>query len=146
MARPYIAPLGFIESFTEDGATFTLSNPQDSLILQSNTPVTVWRYSPEQLALTKIRGLISAVGYVTATFNTVESLIDPRWPEDEEVLRERAPVYLALECTFEPDPRRMLTREQSDTIQTNSLRYRKLRSGDPRNEAESHGADENNYP
>ena len=77
MARPYIAPLGFIESITEDGATFTLSNPQDSATLKSNTPVTVWRYSPEQLALAKIRGIISAVGYVTATFNTVESLIDP---------------------------------------------------------------------
>ena len=62
MARPYIAPLGFIESLTEDGATFTLSNHQDSAVLQSNTPVTVWRYSPEQLALAKIRGIIGAVG------------------------------------------------------------------------------------
>ena len=141
MARPYIAPLGFIESITEDGATFTLSNPQDSATLKSNTPVTVWRYSPEQLALAKIRGIISAVGYVTATFNTVESLIDPRWPEDEEVLRKRAPVYLALEATFEPDPGRMPTREQADAIQGISRKYRELRSGDPRNEAASRGGD-----
>ena len=77
MAKLYIAPLGFIERLIEDGATFTLTNPKDSLELRYNTPVTVWRYSPEQLALAKIRGLISAVGYVTATFRTVESLIDP---------------------------------------------------------------------
>ena len=143
MARPYIAPLGFIECLTEDGATFTLSTPKDSLILQSNTPVTVWRYSPEQLALAKIRGVISAVGYVTATFRIVESAIDPRWPE-EEILREKTPVYLALEGTFEPDPGRMLTREHANAIQSISPKYRKLRSGDPRNEAESHRADENN--
>lgn len=146
MTRPYIAPFGFIEWLTEDGAIFTLSNRADSVNLRSNTPVTVWRYSPEQLALAKIRGVISAVGYVTATFKTVESLIDPRWPEDEEVLRERAPVYLALEGTFEPDPGRMLTREHANAIRSISSKYRKLRSGDPRNEAESHRADENNYP
>ena len=144
MAKPYINPIGFIDRTTDNRTIFLLNNPKDSLELKLDTPVTVWRYSPDQLALTKIRGLISAVGYVTATFKTVESLIDPRWPEDEEVLRERAPVYLALEGTFEPDPGRMLTREQADTIQTISLRYRKLRSGNPWNAAESHGADENN--
>ena len=68
MAKLYIAPFGFIKRITEDGATFTLTNPEDSLDLRYNTPVTVWRYSPEQLALAKIRGLISAVGYVAATF------------------------------------------------------------------------------
>ena len=144
MAKLYIAPFGFIERLTEDGATFTLTNPKDSLDLRYNTPVTVWRYSPEQLALAKIRGLISAVGYVTATFRTVESLIDLRWPEDDEVLRERTPVYLALEGTFEPDPGRMLTQKQADTMQSISPEYRKLRSGGLRNEAESHGVDENN--
>ena len=144
MARPYITPLGFIERLTEDGATFTLSNPEDSLTLQSNTPVTVWRYSPEQLALAKIRGLINAVGYVTATFRTVESWIDPKWPEDDEVLRERTPVYLALEGTFEPDPSRMLTQDQVDRMQSIVSKYRSLKSGDPRNKAESHGLDETN--
>ena len=134
MARPYIAPFGFIERLTEDGAIFTLSNPEDSLSLRSNTPVTVWRYSPELLALAKMRGLISAVGYVTATFRTVEFQIDPRWPEDEEILRERTPVYLALEATFEPDPDRMLTREQAETMRNLAAQYRKLRSGDPQDE------------
>ena len=84
MARPYILPLGFIRHATEDGVIFTLSNAQDSTVLTRKTPVTVWRYSPEHLALAKIRGLITAVGYVTATFRTVESAIDPRWPEERK--------------------------------------------------------------
>ena len=91
MAKRYIAPLGFIRQTTNDGAIFTLSEARDSENLRNNTSVTVWRYSPEQLALAKIRGLITAVGYVTATFRTVESTTDPRWPEEEEILRERTP-------------------------------------------------------
>ena len=143
MAKPYINPIGFIDRTTDNKTIFLLNNPEDSRGLKLDTPVTVWRYSPDQLALAKIRGVISAVGYVTATFRIVESAIDPRWPE-EEILREKTPVYLALEGTFEPDPGRMLTREHANAIQSISPKYRKLRSGDPRNEAESHGADENN--
>ena len=143
MAKPYINPIGFIDRTTDNRTIFLLNNPEDSRGLKLDAPVTVWRYSPDQLALAKIRGVISAVGYVTATFRIVESAIDPRWPE-EEILREKTPVYLALEGTFEPDPGRMLTREHANAIQSISPKYRKLRSGDPRNEAESHGTDENN--
>ena len=64
MATPYIMPLGFIERTTEDGGTFTLTNPKESVSLRLNTPVAVWRYSPGQLALAKIRGVICAVGSV----------------------------------------------------------------------------------
>ena len=78
MARAYVVPIGYIERQTGEGATFILNNAEDSKSLRTNTPVTVWRYSPEHLALAKIRGLISAVGYVTATFRTVESVIDAR--------------------------------------------------------------------
>ncbi len=72
MARPYVVPIGYIERQTDEGATFILNNAEDSKSLRINTHVTVWRYSPGQLALAKVRGLISAVGYVTATFSTVE--------------------------------------------------------------------------
>ena len=142
MATPYIMPLGFIDRTTDDGTIFLLANPQDSLRLNLNVPVTVWRYSSEQLALAKIRGLISAVRYVTATFRTVESVIDARWPEEEKILREKTPIYLALEDSFEPDSRRMLTQEQVDRMHSIVPEYRKLRSGDSQNEANSHGVDE----
>lgn len=142
MTKPYIPPIGFITQTTDDGAAFTLSNAEDSVNLSRGTPVTVWRYSPEQLALAKIRGLITAVGYVTATFRTVESTIDPRWPEEEQILRDRTPVYLALEGTFEPHPGRMLTQEQANRLQSFGLQYKKLRGGDRQAEARIKGANE----
>ena len=62
MARPYVMPIGFIDRTTSEGTVFLLTTPEDSLELQQGTSITVWRYSPEQLALAKIRGRISAVG------------------------------------------------------------------------------------
>ena len=76
MARPYINPLGFIDRPTEDGAVILLTNPEDSLSLRLPTPITVWRYSPELLAIGKLRDSISTVGYTTATFTTIETLTD----------------------------------------------------------------------
>ena len=39
-----------------------LTNPEDSLDPRPGTPVTVWRYSPELLAMAKLRGAVSTVG------------------------------------------------------------------------------------
>ena len=138
MARPYVVPIGYIERQTDEGATFILNNAEDSKSLRINTHVTVWRYSPGHLALAKVRGLISAVGYVTATFRTVEYRMDTRWPEKEELLSEKTPVYLALENSFEPDPGRMLTQEQADTMQGLALEYRKLTGREPEDEGNAH--------
>ncbi len=142
MARPYIMPLGFIDRTTDNGAVFVLNNPGDSAELKPGTPVTVWRYSPDQLALAKIRGLISNIGYVTARFRTVESIMDDRWPGEEEVLRKRTPVYLALEDSFEPDPGRMLTQEQTDRMERITQSYRILRSGRAQSQGRAHGVEE----
>ena len=101
MAQPYINPLGFIDRPTQDGAIIILTNPEESLSLRPDTPITVWRYSPEHLALGKLRGRITTIGYTTATFVTDETEKDPRWP-DENLVRAAAPVFLALEGTFEP--------------------------------------------
>ena len=126
MATPYIMPLGFIDRSTETGATFILTNPEDSLSLSTGTHVTVWRYSPEQLAIAKLRGYVSAVGYTTATFTTIEHQQDPRWPEDLTVVRATAPVFLALENSFEPDPERKLTPEQAKAMRRLATRYAEL--------------------
>ena len=126
MATPYIMPLGFIDRSTEAGATFILTNPEDSLSLSTGTHVTVWRYSPETLAIAKLRGYVSAVGYTTATFTTIEHQQDPRWPEDLPVIRTTAPVFLALENSFEPDPERKLTPEQAEAMRRLATRYAEL--------------------
>ena len=78
MAIPHIMPLGFIHRRTEAGAIIMLADPLDSRDLRLETPVTLWRYSPGRLAAAKVRGTVSRVGYVTATFEIVESWIDPR--------------------------------------------------------------------
>ena len=91
MAVPYIMPLGFIDQPTETGATFILTNPEDSLGLRPGTPVTVWRYSPELLAVAKLRGAVSDVGYTTATFTTIETQTDPRWTHDLPIIRPARP-------------------------------------------------------
>ena len=60
MATPYIMPLGFIDRTTDDAIIFLLTNPEDSLGIRLGTPITVWRYSQEHLALAKLRGTITA--------------------------------------------------------------------------------------
>ena len=126
MAQPYIEPLGFVDRPTEDGAVFLMTNPEDSLSLKLGTPITVWRYSPEHLALGKLRGRIIAIGYTTATFVIDETRTDPRWPEDEGLLRIAAPVFLAQEGTFEPDPIRKLTVEKAEAMRLIGRRYAEL--------------------
>ena len=41
MGAPYIMPTGLIDRPTETGATFTLTNPEDSFSIRSDTPVAV---------------------------------------------------------------------------------------------------------
>ena len=129
MARPYIMPLGFIDRSTEEGTVIFLTNPKDSRNLNAGAPVTVWRYLPEHLALARLRGSISAVGYTTATFTTVATHTDPRWPLDENILRPRTPVFLALEESYEPDPGRMLTQELAERMETYAKLYSDLING-----------------
>ena len=135
MGTPYIMPLGFIDQPTETGATFILTNPEDSFSLKTGTPVTVWRYSPEHLAIGRLRGCVSAIGYTTATFATVECRNDRRWPEELPVIRRAAPVFLALKDSFDPDPERKLTPDQAQAMRRLALRYAELAgTGNRRND------------
>ena len=133
MATPYIMPLGFIDRPTETGATFILSNPEDSFSLKNRTPITVWRYSPEHLAIAKLRGYVSAVGYTTATFTTIETRRDPKWPEDQEILRPETPVYLALPDSFDPNPSRMLSQEDAEALAEKEAKYAQPEMNNPDN-------------
>lgn len=135
MGTPYIMPFGFIDRPTDTGATFILTNPEDSFSLKTGTPVTVWRYSPEHLAIGRLRGCVSAIGYTTATFATVECRNDRRWPEELPVIRRAAPVFLALADSFDPDPERKLTPDQAQAMRRLALRYAELAgTGNRRND------------
>ena len=123
MATPCIMPLGFIDRPTEDGAIIMLTNPKESTSLKLATPVTLWRYNPGRLAVAKIRGEISDVGYVTATFITVEVQVDTRWPANQKLMRPATPVYQALPGSFEPDTSRTLNQEQAEALQKLAAAY-----------------------
>lgn len=123
MATPYINPLGFIDRTDRKGVRFLLTNPNDSSTLKVGTPVTVSQPSRDGLAVAKTRGKISAVGYATATFTIDETDIAPNWPRNEATLREKTPVYLAKENSFEPDPSRTLTAEQMERLRHLSRKY-----------------------
>ena len=126
MAKPYIMPLGFIDRITRDETVFLLTNPEDSKTIGAGTPVTVWRYSQEHLALGKVRGLITAVGYTTATFAVGETSTDSRWPDDMDVLSPKTPVFLAQEDSFEPDTSRAVTPEKAEAFSKLATRYAEL--------------------
>ncbi len=115
MIRPFIMPLGFIDKITDDGAIFTLTKPGHPDGVGQGAPVTVWTYSPECLAIARIRGQVTASGYSKARFIIDGSDIDPRWPEGEDLLRIQAPVYLAMPGSFDPNPARMTSGEEEDT-------------------------------
>ena len=126
MATPRIMPLGFIDRTTGDGAIIMLTNPEESLTLKLATPVTLWRYNRARLAVAKIRGEISDVGYVTATFITLEARIDTRWPANQELIRRATPVYLALPGSFEPGTSRTLTQDQAEAMQRLAAAYAEI--------------------
>ena len=120
---PYINPLGFIDKRTPKGVRFLLTNPDDSQTLRVGTPVTVSQTSNDGLAIARMRGETIAVGYVTATFTIAETLLDADWPQNEETIRERTPVYLAKDNSFEHEPSRMLTIEQVERLRQLSHEY-----------------------
>lgn len=126
MTKPYINPLGFIHRHTSNGVRFLLTSPDDSRTLRIGTPVTVSQPSSDGLAVAKTRGKIVAVGYATATFIIDETDIAENWPENEATLREKTPVYLAKENSFEPDPSRTLTPQQMERLRRLSREYRDI--------------------
>ena len=126
MNRQYLNPLGFIDKITDTGATIILTNPKDSEDLKQGTSVTIWTYSRGLLAMEKLRGRITRIGHTTAALEITGREATPRWPEGGETLKEKTPVYLALEDSFEPDLRRMLTPEQVADMAKLARRYAEL--------------------
>ena len=127
MAKKRILPLGFIDRTTSDGAIIMLARPRDSHTLRPETPVTIRnRSSGEPQAKARVRGMITSVGYLTATFRTIETRINSRWPQDEVILRRSTPVYQALPESFIPDPARTISEEQTEDLRRLAARYRDI--------------------
>ena len=127
MAAPRILPLGFIDRTTNGDAIIMLTRPSDSHDLRPETPVTLRSRSTRKTpAMARVRGLITSVGYVTATFKVVEINTTSDWPDGEQVLRKGIPVYQALADSFRPDPARTLSKAQADSLSRLAARYREI--------------------
>lgn len=138
MTEPHILPLGFIDRTTKEGAIIMLTRPSESRYLSPDTPVTLQTRSVQVTAANaRVRGVITAVGYVTAIFRVVESETDSLWPESEPTLRRDIPVFRALPGTFQPDPSGTIARELTEDLRRIATRYRELTK---RNEPEDDGS------
>ena len=127
MPQPRLLPLGFIDRTTDDGAIIMLTRPSESHNIRPETPVTLRARNTGAIrAMARVRGVITAVGYVTATFKAVETNKTPTWPQDQPVLRRGLPVYQALPDSFKPDPARTLTPEQAASLDRLASRYREI--------------------
>ena len=127
MPAPRILPIGFIDRTTNDGAIIMLTRPSESHDLRPETPVTLRsRSTGETPATARVRGMITSVGYVTATFKVVETHKTTHWPKDEQALQRGTPVYQALPDSFEPDPTRTLSKEQANSLSRLAARYREI--------------------
>ena len=127
MPETRLLPLGFIDRTTDDGAIIMLTRPSESHDIQHDTPVTLRsRSAGATPATARVRGVIISVGYVTATFKTVQTRQAPNWPQDQPVLQRGLPVYQALPDSFKPDPARTLSKEQADTLSRLGARYREI--------------------
>lgn len=122
-----ILPLGFIDRPTDGGAIIMLTKPSDSHRLKPETPVTLMtRSTGERAASARVRGLITAVGYVTATFRISETRTHGNWPEGEEILRRGTPVYQALPDSFKRDPQRTLSKEEAESLRRLAAKYQQI--------------------
>lgn len=127
MPQPRLLPLGFIDRTTDDGAIIMLTRPSESHNIRPATPVTLRvRNTGANRASARVRGVITTVGYVTATFKTVETMKTPAWPQEQPILQRGLPVYQALPDSFKPDPARTLTPEQAASLDRLAARYREI--------------------
>ena len=127
-----IMPLGFIDRTTDDGAIIMLTKPSDSHNLKPETPVTLLtRSAGEHPASIRVRGLITSVGYVTATFRVLETRTHGNWPEGEQTLPRGTPVYQALPGSFKRDPQRTLSKEETESLRRLAARYREITNPRP---------------
>ena len=127
MAAPRILPLGFIDRTTNGDAIIMLTRPSESHDIRPDTPVTLRvRSTGATPATARVRGVITSVGYVTATFKAVETRKHPNWPPEQPVLQRGTPVYQALPDSFQPDPARTMSEEQADRLSKLAARYRAI--------------------
>ena len=89
---PYANPVGHVDQITQitqEASGFTFDNPEGFDALTAGARVAVLRHSVETGAVVKVQGTVTAVDQARA-----KSAVTGPWANQEDLLREGAPVYL----------------------------------------------------
>ena len=86
---PYANPIGQVDQITQEGSGFTFDNLEGFDALTAGARVAVLRHSVETGAVVKVQGTVTAVDQARA-----KSAVTGPWANQEDLLREGAPVYL----------------------------------------------------
>ena len=98
-----LMPLGYVDESTKDGGTFSMARRSDQDIIKPGTPVLIRNEHPDYDASAWIRGEVTEVTGLTATFMVLEQKLTPTWPKHIDPKGANNPVYLAHRGTFAED-------------------------------------------
>ena len=128
MTKKRILPLGFIDRATDDGAIIMLTEPSESHTIRPETPVTLQaRSTGEPRATARARGLITRVGYVTATCKIIETRMTSKWPRGRgESCAGEPQSTRPWPGSFVTDPARTISQEKAEDLSRLATRYRDI--------------------
>ena len=107
-----IMPIGIIQQPTEDGATFIMTRPGSHSTPKINSSVIVRNTHSDHEDIPSgvmVRGQVTEIGPITATFKVVKSKVGPYWPKDADTLASGCFVRLALPDSFDVDRNQIAT-------------------------------------
>ena len=103
MMSNVLMPLGYVDDSHENGGAFSLARPTDGEKVKPGTPILIRNEHQHFNAIALMRGEVTEVVGVTASFVIQESHIHPNWPDHIDPKGYGNPVYLGIPGTFDPD-------------------------------------------
>lgn len=116
-------PLGIIEAKTADGATFTMTRPDDHEHMAPGDSVTVWDIFTPLHALARYRGTITEVNETTAAFAIQDQEIDESWPATMDPISPGNAVYLAQPDSYTFDGTRVASFQELGQMQIKAAEF-----------------------
>ena len=98
-----LMPLGIVEQSSDNAGVLVFTRPTDPSEILPGTPIVINNEDSRYNAAAAMRGTITEVTGVTASFIIEESDISPQWPTHLDPKGAGNPVYQGLAGTFHPD-------------------------------------------
>ena len=100
MPPKFTMPLGVIIHSDRDRPQFYITTEHYAQTLVPDTPITVWSYHEGTDSLSRVRGTITRIDHLVATFTIVDKKVDPSWPQHRNPIIDGACVYEASHGTY----------------------------------------------